>query len=220
VFFGRKCLGRSALQSSLRAADLLAGPFRDKLNAATMLCQSKNVFQAEIDAACELIDFFQVQRAVHDDKFIAEQPESLPGTWNRLQYRPLEGFVFAITPFNFTSIAANLCAAPAMMGNVVVWKPAESQIYSAKIIMDLFKAAGLPDGVMNMVTARGSVAGEVVFNHQRFCWFALYGLHWRVPKSMETNREQHPHCIVLILRVVGETGGKDFVFAHESCCCC
>jgi 1-pyrroline-5-carboxylate dehydrogenase len=151
----------------LRAADLLAGPFRDKLNAATMLCQSKNVFQAEIDAACELIDFFRFN-VQYMMQIYREQPESLPGTWNRLQYRPLEGFVFALTPFNFTSIAANLSAAPALLGNVVVWKPAESQIYSAKIIMDLFKAAGLPDGVINMVTARGSVCGEVIFSHREF----------------------------------------------------
>lgn len=198
----------------LRAADLLAGPFRDKLNAATMLCQSKNVFQAEIDAACELIDFFRFN-VQYMTQIYREQPESLPGTWNRLQYRPLEGFVFAITPFNFTSIAANLCAAPAMMGNVVVWKPAESQIYSAKIIMDLFKAAGLPDGVINMVTARGSVAGEVVFNHRDFA-----GLHFTGSTGVFQNLwKQIGNNIQLYRsypRVVGETGGKDFVFAHES----
>jgi 1-pyrroline-5-carboxylate dehydrogenase len=184
----------------LRAADLLAGPFRDKLNAATMLCQSKNVFQAEIDAACELIDFFRfnVQYMI---QIYREQPESLPGTWNRLQYRPLEGFVFAITPFNFTSIAANLCAAPAMMGNVVVWKPAESQIYSAKIIMDLFKAAGLPDGVINMVT---DFAGL----HFTGSTGVFQNLWKQIGNNIQLYRS-YP-------RVVGETGGKDFVFAHES----
>jgi 1-pyrroline-5-carboxylate dehydrogenase len=124
----------------LKAADLLAGPFRDKMNAATMLAQSKNVFQAEIDAACEMVDFFRFN-VKYMSEIYAEQPESQPGMWNRLQYRPLEGFVFAITPFNFTAIAANLCAAPAMLGNVVVWKPAESQVYSAQVIMELFKAA-------------------------------------------------------------------------------
>lgn len=198
----------------LRAADLLAGPFRDKLNAATMLCQSKNVFQAEIDAACELIDFFRFN-VQYMTQIYREQPESLPGTWNRLQYRPLEGFVFALTPFNFTSIAANLSAAPALMGNVVVWKPAESQIYSAKVIMDLFKAAGLPDGVVNMVTARGSVAGEVIFNHKAFA-----GLHFTgstgVFQNLWKNIANNIHTYRSYPRIVGETGGKDFVFAHES----
>jgi 1-pyrroline-5-carboxylate dehydrogenase len=134
----------------LKAADLLTGPFRAKLNAATMLAQSKNVMQAEIDAACELIDFFRFN-VKYMCQLYKEQPESLPGMWNRLEHRPLEGFVFALTPFNFTSICANLCAAPAMLGNVVVWKPAETQIYSAQVIMELFQAAGLPDGVINMV---------------------------------------------------------------------
>ena len=149
----------------LRAADLLAGPFRDRMNAATMLAQSKNVFQAEIDASCEMIDFFRFN-VQYMTQIYKEQPDSQPGIWNRLEYRPLEGFVFALTPFNFTSIAANLCAAPAMMGNVIVWKPANSQIYSAQVIMDLFKAAGLPDGVINMITVDGSTAGEVIFKHQ------------------------------------------------------
>jgi len=151
----------------LKAADLLAGPFRDKMNAASMLAQSKNVFQAEIDAACEMIDFFRFN-VQYMTQIYKEQPESLPGLWNRLQYRPLEGFIFAITPFNFTSIAANLCAAPAMMGNVVVWKPADTQVYSAQVIMELFQAAGLPAGVINMITVDGPAAGEVVFNHPDF----------------------------------------------------
>jgi len=198
----------------LRAADLLAGPFRAKLNAATMLAQSKNVFQAEIDAACELIDFFRFN-VQYMTQIYREQPESLPGTWNRLQYRPLEGFVFAITPFNFTSIAANLSAAPALMGNVVVWKPAESQIYSAKVIMDLFKAAGLPDGVINMVTTRGTVAGEVVFNHRDFG-----GLHFTgstsVFQSLWKTIGANVHKYKSYPRIVGETGGKDFIVAHKS----
>ena len=156
----------------LKAADLLAGPFRNRMNAATMLAQSKNVFQAEIDAACELIDFFRFN-VQYMTQIYKEQPESLPGMWNRLEYRPLEGFVFAVTPFNFTSIAANLCAAPAMMGNVVVWKPAESQMYSAQVIMDLFEAAGVPPGVINMISVEGPVAGDVVFKHKD-----LAGLHF------------------------------------------
>ena len=198
----------------LRAADLLAGPYRDKLNAATMLCQSKNVFQAEIDAACELIDFFRFN-VQYMTQIYRDQPESLPGTWNRLQYRPLEGFVFAITPFNFTSIAANLCAAPAMMGNVVVWKPAESQIYSANVIMEIFEAAGLPPGVINMVTARGSVAGEVVFSHRDFAglhFTGSTGVFQSLWKQIGNNIDKYRSYP----RIVGETGGKDFVFAHES----
>lgn len=198
----------------LRAADLLAGPFRDKLNAATMLCQSKNVFQAEIDAACELIDFFRFN-VQYMTQIYREQPESLPGTWNRLQYRPLEGFVFAITPFNFTSIAANLSTAPALMGNVVVWKPAESQIYSANIIMELFEAAGLPKGVINMVTARGSVAGEVIFNHPEFAglhFTGSTGVFQNLWKQIGNNIDKYRSYP----RIVGETGGKDFVFVHES----
>jgi 1-pyrroline-5-carboxylate dehydrogenase len=198
----------------LKAAELLAGPYRDKMNAATMLCQSKNVFQAEIDAACEMIDFFRFN-VQYMTKIYKEQPESAPGVWNRLEYRPLEGFVFALTPFNFTSIAANLCAAPAMMGNVVVWKPSQTQVYSAKVIMDLFKEAGLPDGVINMVTVSGRVAGEAIFNHSDFA-----GLHFTgstdvfrtLWKDMANNIEKYKSYP----RVVGETGGKDFVVAHPS----
>ena len=156
----------------LKAADLLAGPFRAKLNAATMLAQSKNMMQAEIDAACELIDFFRFN-VQYMSQLYKEQPESLPGMWNRLEHRPLEGFIFALTPFNFTSICANLCAAPAMMGNVVIWKPAETQIYSAQVIMELFEAAGLPKGVINMVTVSGREISNVVFQDKNFA-----GLHF------------------------------------------
>ena len=198
----------------LKAADLLAGPFRNKMNAATMLAQSKNVFQSEIDAACELIDFlrFNVQ---YMTQIYKEQPESSPGVWNRLQYRPLEGFVFAITPFNFTAIAANLCAAPAMMGNVVVWKPSDSQVYSAQVIMELFKAAGLPDGVVNMITVDGPVAGDVIFKHKDFSGLHFTGSTnvfralWKQIGENLSNYRTYP-------RIVGETGGKDFVVAHAS----
>ena len=198
----------------LKAADLLAGPFRDKMNAATMLAQSKNAMQAEIDAACELIDFLKFNVA-YMTQIYAEQPESAEGVWNRLEYRPLEGFVFAITPFNFTAICGNLCAAPAMMGNVVVWKPAESQIYSAQVIMELFKAAGLPDGVINMVTVDGPTAGDVVFKHKD-----LAGLHFTGSSAVFKHLWKE---IALNLdgyrtypRIVGETGGKDFIVAHKS----
>lgn len=198
----------------LKAADLLAGPFRDRMNAATMLAQSKNCMQAEIDAACELIDFFKMNVA-YVTQIYKEQPDSNAGMWNRLEYRPLEGFVFAITPFNFTSICANLCAAPALMGNVVVWKPAETQIYSAQVIMELFKAAGLPDGVINMITVDGPVAGETVFKHKDFA-----GLHFtgssavfkHLWKEIGTNLDVYRSYP----RIVGETGGKDFIIAHKS----
>ena len=198
----------------LKAADLLAGPFRNKMNAATMLAQSKNVFQSEIDAACELIDFvrFNVQ---YMTQIYKEQPDSSPGVWNRLQYRPLEGFVFAITPFNFTAIAANLCAAPAMMGNVVVWKPSDSQVYSAQVIMELFKAAGLPDGVVNMITVDGPVAGDIIFKHKDFS-----GLHFtgstNVFRALWKQIGENLSYYRTYPRIVGETGGKDFVVAHTS----
>ncbi len=198
----------------LKAADLLAGPFRDRMNAATMLAQSKNVFQAEIDAACEMIDFFRFN-VQYMTQIYKEQPESLPGTWNRLEYRPLEGFVFAVTPFNFTSIAANLCAAPAMMGNVVVWKPADSQVYSAQIIMELFQAAGLPDGVINMVTVDGPDAGDVVFKHPDFAALHFTGstaVFRHLWKEIGTNI----HHYRSYPRIVGETGGKDFIMVHPS----
>ena len=198
----------------LKAAELLAGPFRAKINAATMLAQSKNVFQAEIDAACELIDFFKFN-AEYVTQLYGEQPESGPGMWNRLEHRPLEGFVLAITPFNFTSICANLCAAPAMMGNVVVWKPAGTQVYSAKVIMDLFKAAGLPDGVINLVPVSGPVLGEVVFNHKYFAglhFTGSTGVFRNLWKTIGNNIEKYKSYP----RIVGETGGKDFIVAHES----
>ena len=198
----------------LKAADLLAGPFRAKLNAATMLAQSKNVMQAEIDAACELIDFFRFN-VQYMSQLYKEQPESLPGMWNRLEHRPLEGFIFALTPFNFTSICANLCAAPAMMGNVVIWKPAETQIYSAQVIMELFEAAGLPKGVINMVTVSGREISNVVFQDKNFA-----GLHFTgstnvfrtLWKGIGNNIEKYKSYP----RIVGETGGKDFIVAHKS----
>ena len=198
----------------LKAADLLAGPYRDEMNAATMLCQSKNVFQAEIDAACELIDFLRFNVA-YMQQIYSEQPESADGIINRLEYRPLEGFVFAITPFNFTAIAANLCAAPAMMGNVVVWKPAEAQMYSAQVIMKLFKEAGLPDGVINMVVADGPTAGDVVFKHKDFGGLhftgstAVFKHLWSTIGANINKYKSYP-------RIVGETGGKDFIVAHPS----
>jgi 1-pyrroline-5-carboxylate dehydrogenase len=198
----------------LKAADLLEGPFRDELNASTMLAQSKNAMQAEIDAACELIDFFRFNVAFMQQIY-EDQPESNPGMWNRLEYRPLEGFVFAITPFNFTSIAANLCAAPAMMGNVVVWKPAATQVYSAHVLMKIFKAAGVPDGVINMVTVSGAEAGEAVFNHPQFA-----GLHFTgstgVFKNLWKTIGDKIDIYKSYPRVVGETGGKDFIIAHKS----
>ncbi|WP_052598657.1 L-glutamate gamma-semialdehyde dehydrogenase [Aureispira sp. CCB-QB1] len=198
----------------LKAAELLAGPYRAKINAATMLAQSKNAFQAEIDAACELIDFFRYN-VQYMTELYSEQPDSNPGMWNRLEHRPLEGFVFAITPFNFTSICANLCAAPAMMGNVVVWKPAETQIYSAKVIMDLFKDAGLPDGVINLVLADGPATGDVIFNHREFAGLHFTGSTgvfqnlWRTIGNNISKYKSYP-------RIVGETGGKDYVIAHPT----
>ena len=198
----------------LRAAELLAGPYRDRMNAATMLAQSKNVMQAEIDAACEMIDFFRFNVA-YMQQIYADQPGSQPGIWNRLEYRPLEGFVFAVTPFNFTSIAANLPAAPAMMGNVVVWKPADSQIYSAQIIMELFHEAGLPEGVINMICVDGPTAGDVVFKHKDFAGLHFTGSTgvfkhlWKEIGSQLDHYRTYP-------RIVGETGGKDFIVAHPS----
>ncbi|HEX8328450.1 MAG TPA: L-glutamate gamma-semialdehyde dehydrogenase [Hymenobacter sp.] len=198
----------------LKAAELLAGPFRARINAATMLGQSKNAFQAEIDAACELIDFFRYN--VHFMREIYEQqPQSSAGMWNRLEHRPLEGFVFALTPFNFTSIAGNLPSCVAMMGNVVVWKPADAQIYSAQVLMELFKEAGVPDGVINLVYADGPTAGEVLFNHRDFA-----GIHFTgstgVFQNIWKTIGQNIHKYKSYPRIVGETGGKDFILAHPS----
>ena len=198
----------------LKAADLIAGPYRDKINASTMLGQSKNVYQAEIDAACEMADFFRfnVQFMVQIYK---EQPVSSKGVWNRVEQRPLEGFVYAITPFNFTSIAANLPAAPALMGNVVVWKPAETQIYSAAVIMDVFREAGMPDGVINMVFADGPVGGKVMAAHPDFVGVHFTGsteVFKRIWKAIGENVMLHN----TYPKIVGETGGKDFVMVHQS----
>lgn len=198
----------------LKAADLLAGPYRARLNAATMLGQSKNAFQAEIDSACELIDFFRFNVQYMYDIY-HDQPESQPGMWNRMEYRGLEGFVFAVTPFNFTSIAGNLPTSPALMGNTVVWKPAQTQIYSAAVIMDLLRDAGLPDGVVNMVFAGGPETGNLVFNHPDFAGLHFTGSTgvfqhmWKTIGSNISRYRSYP-------RIVGETGGKDFVVAHPS----
>src|SRR5215208_2290512 len=197
-----------------RAAELLAGPWRDTLNAATMLGQSKTAHQAEIDAACELIDFlrFNVEFMT---RIYGEQPNSSRGMWNRMEYRPLEGFVFAVSPFNFTAIAGNLTSSPALMGNAVVWKPASTAMLSAYYLMRLFQEAGLPDGVINLVYGSGATIGDAVLGSEH-----LAGIHftgstpvfngmWRtVGENMDRYRN-YP-------RIVGETGGKDFIVAHPS----
>jgi len=198
----------------LKAADLVAGPFRAKINASTMLAQSKNVFQSEIDAACEFADFLRFNVEFMSDIY-KSQPISSDGVWNRVEQRPLEGFVYAITPFNFTSIAANLAAAPALMGNVVVWKPSETQAYSAKVIMDIFKAAGLPDGVINMVFVDGPVGGKVMARHPDFVGVHFTGsteVFRKIWKAIGENVMLHN----TYPKIVGETGGKDFVMVHKS----
>jgi 1-pyrroline-5-carboxylate dehydrogenase len=198
----------------LRAADLLAGPWRATLNAATMLGQSKSPYQAEIDAACELIDFWRYN-VYFARRLLSEQPESSPGVWNRMEYRPLEGFVLAITPFNFTSIAGNLPTAPALLGNVVIWKPSPTQQLAAHYIMRLLEAAGLPPGVINLITGDGQAVSQVALPHPD-----LAGIHftgstgtfqhlWRTVGENIARYRNYP-------RVVGETGGKDFVIAHPS----
>ena len=198
----------------LRAAELLAGKYRPIINAATMLNQSKTVFQAEIDAACELIDFWRFN-ASYMPQIFAQQPESAPGIWNYVEYRPLEGFIFAVTPFNFTSIAGNLPTSPALMGNTVVWKPASTAVYAAYWLMRLFEEAGLPDGVINLVPGSGAQIGEPAMNHPD-----LGGVHftgstevfqgmWRTIGGNITKYKSYP-------RIVGETGGKDFIVAHAS----
>ena len=198
----------------LKCAELLAGPFRMRMNAATMLAQSKNAFQAEIDAACELIDFFRFN-AFYMMQVYKEQPESAPGIWNRLEHRGLEGFIYAITPFNFTSIAANLCAAPAMMGNVVVWKPSDAQVYSAQVIVDLFKAAGLPDGVINVVYGDPVEISNEVFASPDFAGLHFTGSTY-VFKELWKQIGNNIHNYKTYPKIVGETGGKDFIIAHES----
>lgn len=198
----------------LKAADLLAGPYRARLNAATMLGQSKNAFQAEIDAACELIDFFRFNVQFMQEIY-RQQPASLPGMWNRLEHRPLEGFVFALTPFNFTSIAGNLPASAAMMGNVVVWKPANTQIYSAQVLMELFQEAGVPAGVINLVYADGPTAGDVIFAHPEFAGIHFTGSTGVFQRIWQTIG-QHIATYKSYPRIVGETGGKDFILAHRS----
>ena len=198
----------------LRAADLLAGPYRARINAATMLAQSKTAHQAEIDAACELADFFRFN-VQYMTEIYAQQPNSDKTTWNRLEYRPLEGFVYALTPFNFTSIAGNLQTAPALMGNVTVWKCSNTQVYSAKVLMDLFEEAGVPEGVINLVFVSGPVAGKIVMEHPDFAGFHFTGstgVFQQIWKTIGTNISKYK----AYPRIVGETGGKDFVIAHKS----
>ena len=200
----------------LKAADLLAGPFRDRMNAATMIAQSKNVMQAEIDAVAELVDFFKFN-VEFMTQIYQDQPISSEGIWNRMEYRALEGFVYAITPFNFTSIAGNLPSAPALMGNVVLWKPARSQVYSAQVIMELFKAAGLPDGVINMVTGNSAMITEVVLDNPHFAGVhftgstPVFNSFWdQIGRNVNAGKyRSYP-------RIVGETGGKDFVWMHHT----
>lgn len=198
----------------LKAADLLAGPYRYKINAATMLGQSKSPFQAEIDSACELIDFLRFN-VYFMTEIYNEQPVSSPGVWNRIEYRPLEGFTFALTPFNFTAIAGNLPTSMAMMGNTVVWKPSNTQIYSANVIMQVLKEAGLPDGVINLIYVSGPDAADIIFSHKDFGGIQFTGSTgvfngmWKTIGENISKYRSYP-------RIVGETGGKDFVIAHKS----
>jgi len=198
----------------LKAADLISGPYRARINAATMLGQGKNAYQAEIDAACEFADFlrFNVSYAAQIYK---DQPVSLPGVWNRLEYRALEGFVFALTPFNFTAIAGNLPSACALMGNTVVWKCADTQCYSAQVIMEIFMQAGLPAGVINLIHVEGPVAGEVIFKHKDFAGIHFTGSTGVFRHIWQTIGNNLP-LYRSYPRIVGETGGKDFVLAHPS----
>lgn len=198
----------------LKAADLLAGPYRARINASTMLAQSKSAYQAEIDAACELIDFLRFN-VFYMSQIYGEQPGSAPGIWNRLEHRPLEGFTFAITPFNFTAIAGNLPASMALMGNTVVWKPAETQIYSAHVVMEVFREAGVPDGVINLIYVDGPTAGDIIFKHPKFAglhFTGSTGVFRHLWKTIGTNIEHYD----TYPRIVGETGGKDFIVAHKS----
>jgi 1-pyrroline-5-carboxylate dehydrogenase len=198
----------------LKAAELIAGPYRARINAATMIAQSKNVFQAEIDASCELIDFLRYN-VEFMTQIYNDQPKSDSSVWNRLEYRPLEGFVYAITPFNFTAIAANLPASAAMMGNVVIWKPSDSQVFSAKIIIDIFKEAGVPDGVINVVFGDAQMITQTVLASSDFA-----GVHFtgstHVFKDIWQNIGTNIHHYKTYPRIVGETGGKDFIVAHPS----
>ncbi|MDJ1502666.1 L-glutamate gamma-semialdehyde dehydrogenase [Xanthocytophaga agilis] len=198
----------------LKAADLIAGPYRARMNAATMLGQSKNVFQAEIDSACEIIDFLRFNVAYMGEIY-QQQPISSQGVWNRVEYRPLEGFVFALTPFNFTAIAGNLPASAALMGNTVVWKPAYTQVYSAQVLMEVFQEAGVPDGVINLIYVDGPVAGDIIFKHPDFA-----GIHFtgstKVFQNIWKTIGENIHLYKSYPRIVGETGGKDFVIAHAS----
>ncbi len=198
----------------LKAADLLSGPYRAHINAATMLAQGKNCYQAEIDAACEFIDFLRFNVS-YAQRIYRDQPVSSPGIWNRLEYRALEGFVFALTPFNFTAIAGNLPSSAALMGNTVVWKCADTQIYSAHVIMEVFRAAGLPDGVINLIHLEGAVAGDVIFRHKDFAGIHFTGSTNVFRHIWETIGKNLP-MYRSYPRIVGETGGKDFVIAHPS----
>jgi 1-pyrroline-5-carboxylate dehydrogenase len=198
----------------LKAAELIAGPYRARINAATMIAQSKTIFQAEIDAACELIDFLRFNVEFMTNIY-NDQPKSNSDMWNRLEYRPLEGFIYAITPFNFTAIAANLPASAAMMGNVVIWKPSDSQVFSAKIIIDVFKEAGVPDGVINVVFGDAAMISNAIFDHADFA-----GIHFtgstHVFKDIWGHIGTNIHKYKTYPRIVGETGGKDFIVAHPS----
>ncbi len=198
----------------LKAADLVSGPFRARINAATMLNQSKNIHQAEIDAACEWIDFLRFNvHYLHE--IYADQPISSNGVWNRVEYRPLEGFVYAVTPFNFTAIAGNLCASVALMGNVVVWKPSDHQVLSAHVLMEVFEAAGLPPGVINMITGDPVLITDIVLSHKAFAGIHYTGstaVFQHLWKKIGDNIQQYN----TYPRIVGETGGKDFIIAHSS----
>ncbi|MBK7817979.1 MAG: L-glutamate gamma-semialdehyde dehydrogenase [Sphingobacteriaceae bacterium] len=198
----------------LKAAELIAGPYRAKLNAATMLGQSKNAYQAEIDSACEIIDFLRFNVSYMTEIY-ADQPISSPGVWNRLEWRPLEGFVYALTPFNFTAIAGNLPTSCALMGNVVVWKPSNTQVYSANVLMEIFKKAGVPDGVINLIYPSGPEAADVIFNHRDFAGIHFTGsteVFQGIWQTIGNNIHKYPSYP----RIVGETGGKDFIMAHKS----
>lgn len=198
----------------LKAADLLAGPYRYEMNAATMLGQSKNAYQAEIDSACELIDFMRFNVYFMSELY-SEQPQSSPGVWNRMEYRALEGFTFALTPFNFTAIGGNLPTSMAMVGNTVVWKPSATQIYSASVFMKILREAGLPDGVINMVFASGAETGGVIFSHPDFAGIQFTG-STSVFQQIWKTIGQHIATYKTYPRIVGETGGKDFILVHES----